>query len=118
MNPCHTGTRKHEGKRLELVLNAIERVSGIANFVQLLQAQWREVGISSKIKAQARAPWYEDNYKCTTNAIPLFLRSSDWDGMFALFHSSMIGSCDRLICRFSRTDNAFWRAFSSELAMF
>src|SRR3954447_13367674 len=32
-------------------------------------------------------------------------------------HSSMIGSCDRLIWRFRRTDSAFCKAFSSELAI-
>ncbi|HEY8293468.1 MAG TPA: ABC transporter substrate-binding protein, partial [Thermomicrobiales bacterium] len=92
------GIRTKDGKRLELVINAIDRGSGIDNYIQLLQAQWHEVGIDAKIKAQARAPWYEDNYKCTTNAIPLFLRSGDWDGMFALFHSSMIGTNFNFSC--------------------
>lgn len=92
------GIRAKDGKRLELVINAIDRGSGIDNYIQLLQAQWREVGIDAKIKAQARAPWYEDNYKCATNAIPLFLRSGDWDGMFALFHSSMIGTNFNFSC--------------------
>lgn len=92
------GIRTKDGKRLELVINAIDRGSGIDNYIQLLQAEWHDVGIDAKIKAQARAPWYEDNYKCTTNAIPLFLRSSDWDGMFALFHSSMIGTNFNFSC--------------------
>ncbi len=92
------GIRTKDGKRLELVINAIDRGSGIDNFIQLLQAEWHDVGIDAKIKAQARAPWYEDNYKCTTNAIPLFLRASDWDGTFALFHSSMIGTNFNFSC--------------------
>lgn len=92
------GIRTKDGKRLQLVINAIDRGSGIDNYIQLLQAQWRDVGIDAQIKAQARAPWYEDNYKCATNAIPLFLRSGDWDGMFALFHSSMIGTNFNFSC--------------------
>lgn len=92
------GIRSKDGKRLELVINAIDRGSGIDNFIQLLQAQWREVGVDVKIKAQARAPWYEDNYNCTTNAIPLFLRSGDWDGMYSLFHSSTIGTNFNFSC--------------------
>ncbi len=92
------GIRAKDGKRLQLVINAIDRGSGIDNYIQLLQAQWREVGIDASIKAQARAPWYEDNYKCTTNAISLFLRSGDLDGMFALFHSSMIGTNFNFSC--------------------
>lgn len=51
-----------------------------------------------KIKSQARAPWYEDNYKCANNAVPLFLRSGDWDGMFSLFHSSKIGTNFNFSC--------------------
>jgi peptide/nickel transport system substrate-binding protein len=92
------GIRAKDGKRLELTINAIDRGSGIDNFIPLLQAQWREVGIDAKIKAQARAPWYEDNYKCVNNAIPLFLRSTDWDGLFALYHTSMIGTNFNFSC--------------------
>ncbi len=92
------GIRTKDGKRLELVLNAIDPGAGIDNYIQLLQAQWREVGIDVKIKAQARAPWYEDNYKCANNAVPLFLRSGDWDGMFSLFHSSTIGTNFNFSC--------------------
>ena len=92
------GIRSKDGKRLQLVINAIDFGSGPDTYIQLLQAQWREVGIDAQIKTQARAPWYEDNYKCTTNAIPLFLRSGDWDGMFALFHSSMIGTNFNFSC--------------------
>ncbi len=92
------GIRSKDGKRLELVINAIDTGAGIDNYIQLVQAQWREVGIDAKIKAQARAPWYEDNYKCANNAVPLFLRSGDWDGMFSLFHSSTIGTNFNFSC--------------------
>ncbi len=92
------GIRTKDGKRLELVLNAIDNGAGIDNYIQLLQAQWREVGMDVKIKSQARAPWYEDNYKCANNAVPLFLRSGDWDGMFSLFHSSKIGTNFNFSC--------------------
>lgn len=92
------GIRAKDGKRLELVINAIDPGAGIDNYIQLLQAQWREIGIDAKIKAQARAPWYEDNYKCANNAVPLFLRSGDWDGLFALYHSSMIGTNFNFSC--------------------
>ncbi len=92
------GIRAKDGKRLELVINAIDTGAGIDNYIQLVQAQWREVGIDAKIKAQARAPWYEDNYKCANNAVPLFLRSGDWDGMFSLFHSSTIGTNFNFSC--------------------
>lgn len=96
--PGSDGIRVKDGKRLELVINAIDFGGGIENYIQLLQAQWREVGIDAKIKAQARAPWYEDNYKCATNAIPLFLRSGDLDGLFALYHSSNIGTNFNFSC--------------------
>ena len=43
-----------------------------------------------KIKAQARPPWYEDNYRCATHGQVMFLRSTDPDGLFALFHSSLV----------------------------
>src|SRR5689334_7980206 len=32
-------------------------------------------------------------------------------------HSSIIGTCDRLICKFSRTESAFCNAFSSAFAI-
>lgn len=92
------GIRAKDGKRLEVVINAIDYGGGIENYIQLLQAQWREVGIDAKIKGQARAPWYEDNYKCATNAIPLFLRSGDLDGLYALYHSSNIGTNFNFSC--------------------
>jgi peptide/nickel transport system substrate-binding protein len=64
----------------------------------MLQAQLHELGIAVKIKSQARAPWYEDNYKCLTNGPIMFLRSGDWDGLYSLFHSSVIGSNFNFAC--------------------
>jgi peptide/nickel transport system substrate-binding protein len=64
----------------------------------LVQAQLRELGFDAKIKSQARAPWYEDNYKCLTNGPILFLRAGDWDGLYSLFHSSVIGSNFNFSC--------------------
>jgi peptide/nickel transport system substrate-binding protein len=92
------GIRSKDGKRLELVINAIDTGAGIDNYIQLIQAQWREVGIDAKIKAQARAPWYEDNYKCATNIIPYFLRSGDLDGIYTVAHSSTIGTNFNFAC--------------------
>src|SRR5262249_2964279 len=37
-----------------------------------------------------RPPWYEDNYRCATHGPVMFLRSIDPDGLFSLFHSSMV----------------------------
>jgi len=50
------------------------------------------VGIDVKIKAQARPPWYEDNYRCATHGPVMFLRATDPDGLYPLFHSSLVGS--------------------------
>jgi peptide/nickel transport system substrate-binding protein len=57
----------------------------------LIQANLNDVGFDCQIKAQARAPWYEDNYKGATHGPLMFLRSGDYDGLFAMFHSSLIG---------------------------
>ncbi len=60
--------------------------------VELLQGQLLSLGVDAKIKSQARPPWYEDNYHCATNGPVMFLRSTDWDGLYALFSSTNIGS--------------------------
>jgi len=86
------------GKRLEVTINAIDYGGGIDNYIQLLQAQWREEGIDAKIKAQARAPWLQDNYNCATNAIPLFLRDGDWSALYSLFSSLNIGTNFNFSC--------------------
>jgi len=81
-----------DGKRLEIVLNAFDAGVGPAENVMLIQGQLRQIGIDVKLKAQARPPWYEDNYRCTTNGPVTFLRSGDWDALYVLFHSSLVGS--------------------------
>jgi len=89
--PGADGIRSKGGQRLEIVLNAIEYGGGPDPTAQIIQASLHEVGIDVKIKAQARPPWYEDNYRCATHGPVMFLRSTDPDGLFALFHSSLVG---------------------------
>ena len=86
------GMRAKGGSRLEIVLNAIEYGGGPDPAAQLVQASLQEVGIAVRIKAQARPPWYEDNYRCATHGPIMFLRASDPDGLYSLFHSSLVGS--------------------------
>ncbi|MBI4280317.1 MAG: ABC transporter substrate-binding protein, partial [Armatimonadetes bacterium] len=92
--PGPDGIRLKGGQRLEVLLNLIEYGGGSHPFTQaahLMQAALREAGIDMKIKAQARPPFYEDNYKCTTHGPIMFLRSTDLDGLYFLFHSSLVG---------------------------
>ncbi len=89
--PGADGIRAKGGQRLEIVLNAIEYGGGLDPTIQLIQSSLHEVGFDMKIKAQARPPWYEDNYRCATHGPVMFLRSTDPDGLFALFHSSLVG---------------------------
>ncbi|MEZ4868667.1 MAG: ABC transporter substrate-binding protein [Caldilineaceae bacterium] len=79
------------GDRLTLVINSIDYGAGPFEIDQLVQGQLRAVGIDASLKAQARPPWYEDNYNCATNGPIMFLRSGDWDGLWVLFHSSLVG---------------------------
>ncbi|PYM16750.1 MAG: hypothetical protein DMD81_11690, partial [Candidatus Rokuibacteriota bacterium] len=90
--PGADGVRAKGGQRLELVLNAIEYGGGVEPTVQLIQSSLHEVGVDVKIKAQARPPWYEDNYRCATHGPVMFLRASDPDGLYSLFHSSLVGA--------------------------
>ena len=90
--PGPEGIRTKAGARLEIVLNAIEYGGGAEPTAQLIQSSLREVGIDVKIKAQARPPWYEDNYRCATHGPVMFLRATDPDGLYPLFHSSLVGS--------------------------
>jgi len=89
--PGADGIRTKGGARLEIVLNAIEYGGGPEPTAQLVQSSLREVGIDLKIKAQARPPWYEDNYRCATHGPVMFLRATDPDGLYPLFHSSLVG---------------------------
>ena len=90
--PGGDGIRSKGSQRLEIVLNAIEYGGGPDPTAQLIQSSLRDVGVDVKIKAQARPPWYEDNYRCATHGPVMFLRSTDPDGLFALFHSSLVGA--------------------------
>jgi peptide/nickel transport system substrate-binding protein len=87
-----SGTRQKNGQPLRIVLNAIDTGAGPEQAVVLIQGQLRDVGIDVQLKVQARAPWYEDNYNGATNGAVLFLRSGDLDGLYSLFHSSLVGS--------------------------
>jgi peptide/nickel transport system substrate-binding protein len=89
--PGGDGIRVKGGQRLEITLNAIEYGGGTDPTAQLIQSLLHDVGIDVKIKAQARPPWYEDNYRCATHGPVMFLRSTDPDGLFALFHTSLVG---------------------------
>jgi peptide/nickel transport system substrate-binding protein len=90
--PGADGIRTKGGQRLEIVLNAIEYGGGTDPTAQLIQSLLHEVGIDVKIKAQARPPWYEDNYRCATHGPVMFLRATDPDGVFSLFHGSLVGA--------------------------
>ena len=92
------GTREKNGKKLSFVLNVVDPGSGAPPEAQLIQANLIDVGFDCQIKAQARAPWYEDNYNCATNGPLMFLRSGDYDGLFAMFHSSLIGKNFNFAC--------------------
>ena len=92
------GIRAKDGKRLEILLNSIDQGSGPQQLDVLVQAQLREAGIDVKLKTQARAPWYEDNYRCSTNGPVLFLRSADLDGLTALFSAANVGTNFNFTC--------------------
>src|SRR2546430_711170 len=89
--PGADGIRTKGGQRLEIVLNAIEYGGGADPTAQLIQASLRDLVVDVKIKAQARPPWYEDNYRCATHGPVMFLRATDPDRLYALFHSSLVG---------------------------
>jgi peptide/nickel transport system substrate-binding protein len=85
------GVRERDGERLTFLMNVIDPGAGISPATQLIQANLVDVGFDVELRVQARAPWYEDNYNCATNGPIMFLRSGDYDGLFFMFHSSMIG---------------------------
>jgi len=83
--------RAKDGRPLTLLINSINYGSGNLPEVELLQGQLLGLGIDARIKSQARPPWYEDNYHCATNGPVMFLRSVDWDGLYALFGTANVG---------------------------
>jgi peptide/nickel transport system substrate-binding protein len=89
--PAGDGIRQKAGQRMELTLNAIEYGGGADPTAQLIQASLRDVGIDLKIKAQARPPFYEDNYRCATHGPVMFFRATDPDALFSMYHSTLDG---------------------------
>lgn len=85
------GPRERDGETLTFILNVVDAGGGAPPEAQLIQANLLEVGFDCQIKSQARAPWYEDNYNCATHGPLMFLRSGDYDGLYSMFHSSLIG---------------------------
>ncbi len=79
------------GQKLTITLNAIDNGAGPQENVLLIQGQLRQIGIDLKLKVQARAPWYEDNYKCATNGPVMLWRAGDWDGLNPLYNSQYVG---------------------------
>ena len=92
------GIREKEGKPLTFILNVVDYGGGAPPEAQLIQANLLDMGFDAQIKAQARAPWYEDNYNCATNGPLMFLRSGDYDGLYSMFHSSLIGNNFNFSC--------------------
>jgi peptide/nickel transport system substrate-binding protein len=92
------GIRVKNGQRLEFTLNAIDYGGGPDQSNELIQGQLRQIGMDVKIKAQARPPWYEDNYHCATNGMELFLRSGELDVLYAAFGSANVGGNFNFAC--------------------
>lgn len=92
------GVREKNGDQLTFILNVVDPGSGAPPEAQLIQANLNDVGFDCQIKAQARAPWYEDNYNCLTHGPLMFLRSGDYDGLYSMFHSSLIGKNFNFAC--------------------
>jgi peptide/nickel transport system substrate-binding protein len=84
--------RAKDGKPLTILINSINYGAGNLPEIELLQGQLLQLGVDARIKSQARPPWYEDNYHCATNGPVLFLRDTDWNGLYALFDSATIHS--------------------------
>ena len=82
--------RIKDGKPLTIQINSINYGAGNLPEIELLQGQLLQLGVDARIKSQARPPWYEDNFHCATNGPVMFLRSTDWDGLYALFGSANI----------------------------
>jgi peptide/nickel transport system substrate-binding protein len=89
--PGSDGIRTKNGQRLQFSLNAIDYGGGPDQSNELIQGQLRQIGMDVKIKAQARPPWYEDNYHCANNGMELFLRSGELDVLYAGFGSANVG---------------------------
>ena len=92
------GMRSKNGQPLTFSLNAIDYGGGPDQSNELIQGQLRQIGMDVKIKAQARPPWYEDNYHCANNGMELFLRSGEVDTLYAAFASENVGGNFNFAC--------------------
>lgn len=90
--------KNKEGKSLQIVINSIDTGAGPREIDQWVQGQLRAIGIDVQLKTQARAPWYEDNYGCTTNGPILIYRFADLDSLSAFYHSTNVGGFANWSC--------------------
>lgn len=81
------GIRTKDGKRLELVANALADVPEYGELTQIVQAQLREIGMDVKIKSLARSPWYASNAKGDYNIVGMALWSTDPDMLRTLYRT-------------------------------
>ena len=85
-------SRSKDGQPLKIILNTIDYGGGPDPTSEFIQGQLRSAGIDVEIKAQARPPFYEDNYSGATHATTIFLRIGEYDSIYSLFHSKYIGA--------------------------
>jgi peptide/nickel transport system substrate-binding protein len=86
------GTRAKNGEQLKIILNTIDYGGGADPTSEFIQGQLQQVGVAVEIKAQARPPFYEDNYNGATHASTISLRIGEYDALFSLFNSKYIGA--------------------------
>ena len=83
--------RSKDGQPLKIIINTIDYGGGPDPTSEFIQGQLRLAGIDVQIKQQARPPFYQDNYDGNTHATTIFLRTGEYDALYSLFHSSLIG---------------------------
>jgi peptide/nickel transport system substrate-binding protein len=84
--------RSKNGQSMKMILNTIDYGGGADPTSEFIQGQLRLAGIDVQIKAQARAPYYQDNYDGTTHATTIYLRTGEYDAIYSLFDSKYIGA--------------------------
>jgi peptide/nickel transport system substrate-binding protein len=107
--------RTKGGKPLTLILHSLNYGGGNFPEVELIQGQLLALGIDARIKSDAAATWNEDNYRCATNMGSIFLRTNEPDAMYALFHSSTIGSNFNWSCYANREVDALLQEGRAQL---
>ncbi|HKX01824.1 MAG TPA: ABC transporter substrate-binding protein [Methylomirabilota bacterium] len=107
--------RTKGGKPLTLILHSLNYGGGNFPEVELIQGQLLALGIDAKIKSDSVATWSEDNYRCATNMGSIFLRTNEADAMYALFHSSTIGSNFNWSCYSNREVDALLQEGRAQL---